>query len=423
MTQARKHTQRSLIAWALYDAANSAFTTVIITFVFASYFTRRVAPDESAGTFLWGNAVAAGELSVALAGPFLGAIADQTGMNKRWLGGFTFLCVAATALLWFVRPSPESIPLALVFIAIGVFGSDCALIFYNAMLPRLAGADRIGRWSGWSWGLGYAGGLLCLAASLVFFINPTQSWIDFDRNAAEHIRATCLFVAGWYLLLALPLFFLTPGAERRVTTLSEGLTAGLRQLRDIVREVRRYASLIRFLLARMLYTDGVGTLFVFGGVYAAGSFAMDERQILLFGIAMNITAGVGAFTFGWIDDWLGARRTILIALMGLILPGTAILLVESASAFWFLALLLGVFVGPVQTASRSYMARVAPENLQNQVFGFYALSGKATAFLGPLLVGWLTHYSGSQRFGMSAIVFLLLAGFILMLRVPEERPN
>ena len=156
MRSGRNNASRSrtvrLIAWALYDAANSAFTTVIITFVFASYFTRQVASDEAAGTLLWGNAVAAGELSVALAGPILGAIADQTGMNKRWLAGFTFLCVAATALLWFVRPSPESTSFALLLVAIGVFASDCGLIFYNAMLPRLADAAHIGRWSGWSWG-------------------------------------------------------------------------------------------------------------------------------------------------------------------------------------------------------------------------------------------------------------------------------
>jgi UMF1 family MFS transporter len=165
----------------------------------------------------------------------------------------------------------------------------------------------------------------------------------------------------------------------------------------------------------MFYIDGVGTL-----VYAAGTFDMNERQILLFGIAMNAAAGLGAIIFGWIDDWIGARRTILVALLGLMVPGTIILLIQSSTLFWVFAPLLGVFVGPVQAASRSYLARIAPGELQNELFGFYALSGKATAFLGPLVVGWLTYWSGSQRLGMGVIIVFLFIGFLLMLRVEES---
>ncbi|HEY6364751.1 MAG TPA: MFS transporter [Candidatus Binatia bacterium] len=409
-----------IIAWAFYDWANSAFPTVVLTFVFASYFTRHVAPNEALGSALWGNTVAAAEISVAVVGPMLGAIADQTGRNKLWIAAFTLLCAASAGLLWFVNPSPQSVWLALVLVGIGVFASDCALIFYNAMLPRLAVPEEVGRWSGWSWGMGYAGGLLCLVISLFVFVEPVHPWIELDQESAEHIRATFVFVSGWYLLFSLPLFFLTPGAHSEEKTISQALRAGLAQLRDTFRKIRRYMSILRFLIARMFYIDGVGTLFVFGGVYAAGTFAMGERQILLFGIAINAAAGVGAALFGWIDDWIGARRTILVALLGLILPGSAILLVQSPTLFWLFALLLGVFVGPVQAASRSYLSRIAPPELQNELFGFYALSGKATAFLGPLLVGWLTYGSGSQRFGMSVIVLFLLIGFILMLRVTEQ---
>ena len=371
-----------LAAWALYDWANSAFPTIILTFVFASYFTRQVAPNETLGTTLWGNTVAIAEISVALAGPVFGAIADQMGKHKRWLAAFTFLCVTSTALLWFVQPSPRSLWLALALVGFGIFAADCGQIFYNAMLPRLAAPDEVGRWSGWSWGMGYGGGLSCLTIALFAFVEPAHSWLDFDRQAAEHIRATFLFAAAWFALFSLPLFALTPDVKRRTNSVAQAARAGLAQLRETFRQIRRHIEIVKFLIARMFYIDGVGTLFVFGGVYAAGTFNLDERQILVFGIAINAAAGLGAALFGWIDDWIGPKRTILLALLGLIVPGAAILLVESSSLFWAFALLLGVFVGPVQAASRSYLARIAPAELRNELFGFYALSGKATDFSG-----------------------------------------
>jgi len=168
----------------------------------------------------------------------------------------------------------------------------------------------------------------------------------------------------------------------------------------------------------MLYSDGLATVFAFGGVYAAGTFPMSEQEVLLFGIALSATAGLGAAGFAWVDDWIGGKRTILLSLAGLIISATLILLVEASALFWACGLLLGVFVGPVQAASRSLLARLAPESLQNQMFGLYALSGKATAFLGPLLVGWVTYWAGSQRVGMGTILGFFVVGFVLMLRVP-----
>src|SRR5918992_4808617 len=172
-----------LIAWAFYDWANSAFPTIILTFLFASYFTRQVARDEALGSALWGNTVAAAEIAVAVAGPVLGAIADQTGRNKRWLAAFTLICLTATTLLWFVLPSPQYLWFGLALVGIGIFGSDCANIFYNEMLPRIAAPEQVGRWSGWSWGMGYAGGLVCLVISLFVFVEPIGPWIQLDRQS------------------------------------------------------------------------------------------------------------------------------------------------------------------------------------------------------------------------------------------------
>lgn len=410
-----------LIAWALYDWANSAFAAVITTFVFAAYFTRQVAQDETLGSALWGNTLGAAGLMVAIAGPLLGAVADQGGRRKPWIIAFTLLCVVATGLLWYVKPSSAYIGLALVLAGLGTVGSEFANIFYNAMLPGLTEPRFIGRWSGWGWSIGYAGGVVCLVVALVAFIQTGNLWLGLDPGSAEPVRATFLLVAVWYLLFAMPLFLLTPDTQGTGKRLPHAARDGMQQLWNSILHIRRYSHIIRFLIARMIYIDGLATLFAFGGVYAAGTFDMSEQDILLFGIALNITAGLGAVGFAWIDDWIGAKRTILLSLIGLIVSGTWILLVDSPALFWTFGLLLGVFVGPVQASSRSFMGRVAPEALRNEMFGLYAFSGKATAFLGPMLVGWLTYLSGSQRIGMGAITAFFLIGFWLMLSVPGDR--
>jgi len=197
----------------------------------------------------------------------------------------------------------------------------------------------------------------------------------------------------------------------------QALKDGIMQLLQMLRQVRRFRHVVLFLVARMIYIDALGTLFALGGIYAAGAFRMSEQEVLFFGIVVNVSAGLGALIFSGIDDTLGAKATILISLGGLITGGIVILVVHAVVLFWVAGTFMGLFVGPVQAASRSYMARTAPEHLRNQMFGLYAFSGKATAFAGPLLVGWLTHVSGSQRIGMSTIVVLLLAGAVLMVKV------
>lgn len=415
---ARREPVVGLAAWALYDWASSAFAAIVQTFVFAAYFTRQVAADETTGTALWGQAIGLAGLGVALVGPVLGAIADQGGRRKPWLAAFTAVAVVATALLWTVRPEPSDLWPALVLVALASLAAELAGIFYHAMLPALAAPARTGRWSGWGWGLGYLGGLTCLSLALLGFVGD-DPWFPLGREQAEHVRATFLLTAGWFLLFSLPLLALTPDAPGSGKHPARAVRDGLRQLLDTLRRAREHGAILRFLLARMIFVDGLATLFAFGGVYAAGSFGMDERQVLLFGILLNVTAGIGAIGFGWIDDRLGPRRTILLALAGLTACGTAALLVQERTAFWVLGGLLGVFVGPAQAAGRSYLARAAPARMRNELFGLFALSGKATAFAGPLAVGALTAAAGSQRVGMSVVVLLFVLGFLLMLTVPE----
>ncbi|MFW6175622.1 MAG: MFS transporter, partial [Acidobacteriota bacterium] len=219
----------SLLSWALFDWANSAFPTVIQTFVFAAYFTRRVAADETAGSAAWGTAVGTAGVVIAVSGPILGAIADQGGRRKPWMAWFTAVCVVATSLLWFVEPGAPVLP-ALVPLAVGIVAFDLASVFYNAMLPELAG-DRIGRWSGWAWGLGYAGGLACLAVALFALVRPEGAWLGLDPGEAEHVRATFVLVAVWFAVFSLPVFLVTPDRPGRGRGGAAAVRDGLAQLR------------------------------------------------------------------------------------------------------------------------------------------------------------------------------------------------
>jgi len=321
--------------------------------------------------------------------------------------------------MWFIKPSPTYIIPALLLVALGTIGSEFGMILYNAMLPSLVKREQTGRWSGWGWGAGYLGGLACLGLALFVFVRPEGAWLGLDAAQDEHVRATFPMAAAWLFLFSLPLLLVTPDNPPTTKRFRSAARDALCQLRDSFFEVRRYMHIVRFLVARMFYVDGLATVFAFGGIYARGTFGMNPKEILAFGIGLNVAAGLGAIGFAWIDDWIGGKRTVLIALVGLIVPGTALLVVHSKLLFWIFALLLGVFVGPAQAGSRSYLARIAPEELHNQVFGLYAFSGKATAFVGPLLVGWLTYLSQSQRIGMSAVVCLLTIGLMILLTVPR----
>ena len=415
--------RRAIAAWCLYDWANSAFPTVIITFVFAPYFTQAVAETEIQGSAQWAWAVSISALVVALLGPTGGAVADAAGRRKPWIFALTVLCVVCAYLLWYVRPTTDDVMLALAIFVVANVAFEFATVFYNAMLPDITPARLIGRVSGWAWGLGYAGGLVCLAIVLVAFVWTESPLFGLDKSETEleHVRAVGPMSALWYAFFSLPLFLFTP--DRRSTGISpvQAVHDGLATLVQSLRDIRRHANVARYLLARMIYTDGLNTLFAFGGIFAAHAFGMDIEERLIFGIVMNVTAGLGAAAFAWIDDWIGAKRTILIALVGLIVVGTALILVHAKLWFWMLAPVLGVFFGPAQAASRSLMARLAPAEMRAEMFGLYAFSGKSSAFVGPMLYGVFTTAFGSDRAGMATVLVFFLVGFYLLLSVREPR--
>lgn len=411
--------RRARFAWCFFDWANSAFPAVIVTFVFSAYFARGVAASVNEGTALWSAAVVTSAIAIALLSPLFGAIADRTGRRKPWLAGFSAVCIVATALLWFTKPDPNSVLWALVLFALANAAFEIGAVFYNALLPTIAPPEGIGRLSGWGWGLGYFGGLVCLALALFVFVEADPPPFGLDRGAAEHIRIVAPLVALWFAVFALPLFLFTPDAPPSAIRPARAMREGIVTLIETFRRIGRYRNIVRFLIARLLYVDGMNTMFAFGGIYAAGTFGMDLGEIIRFGIALNITAGIGAVSFAWIDDWIGPRRTILIALGGLVLFGLPLLMIESKTAFWLLALPLGIFMGPAQAASRSLMAHLAPDDMRAEMFGLFALSGKVTAFLGPAAFGVATVAFDSQRAGMTTVIVLLALGFVLLLAVRE----
>jgi MFS transporter, UMF1 family len=411
----------AIAAWCLYDWANSAFPTIVVTFLFSAYFTKAVAPNPELGTALWGQANSLSALAAAIIAPLLGAVADQGGRRKPWLLVFSALCIATTAALWFVRPEPSDMLFALVTYGVATLGFELGLVFYNAMLPDLVGPERVGRVSGWGWGIGYLGGLSGLIICLLIFVQPDPALFGLDRDSAEHVRITNLFAAAWFALFALPLFFLTPDRKSAGVGWSDAVRGGIGALVATVKQLRAHRDAAIFLFGKMIYIDGLNTLFAFGGIYAAATFGMSFDEILLFAIALNVSSGLGAIAFSWVDDWIGAKPTILIALTFMTILGAAILLVESKTAFTVLCVGLGLFFGPAQAASRSLMSRLAPPESRAEFFGLFALAGKVTAFLGPALVGWVTYTAQSQRAGMATILPFFVIGGALLLFVREPR--
>ena len=411
----------AIISWAMYDWANSAYAAVITTFVFAAYFSNAVVGDPVAGTEMWGYAISISGLAVAVLSPILGAIADHIGRRKPWIFLFTAIMAASTSLLWYIKPDPAYVFCALTLVALSNLAFEMGNVFYNAMLPSLAGRERIGRVSGWSWGFGYAGGLVCLGLTFVGFVNAEAPWFGLDKETAEHVRVTGPFVGVWVAVFSVPLFLYTPDRPATGLSMLAAMRQGLATLGQTLRKIRDYTDVVNFLIANMIYRDGLVTLFAFGGIYAAGTFGMDFSDLVIFGIGMNVTAGLGATAFAWIDDWVGPKRTVVISLTCMAVLGSVIIFVDSKAAFLVFTLALGVFVGPTQAASRSMMAHLAPAAIRTEMFGFYALSGKATAFVGPAILAWVTAVADSQRAGMATIIAFFLVGLILLLRVPEVR--
>jgi UMF1 family MFS transporter len=409
--------RRAIFAWCLYDWANSPYITLITTFVFSTYFTQGVAPTPEKGAAWWGWTMGASAIVIALLSPVLGAIADRGGRRKPWLLALSLIIATASVVLWWAKPGGGSVALSLVCVAVSIIAFEISMSFYNAMLPGLVKPSHVGRVSGWGWGLGYLGGLTCLALSLFVFIQPQTPPFGLDKATAEHVRTVGPLVAIWLVLFSLPLFLLTPDIAGERLPPGRAIREGLKQLAGTVREVRQYKQIVRFLIARLLFMEGINTLFTFGGIFAAAVFGLKQDEIILFGILLNVTAAAGAFGFAWMDDIVGSKPTILLGVVAIFLLGIPLLLITSTLWFWILGAAIGLFFGPVQAAARSLMARMAPPGKETEMFGLLTLSGKAISFLGPITVATVIDLTGDQRLGMATVLPYIFVGSIIMLTV------
>jgi UMF1 family MFS transporter len=442
--------QSAVIGWIFFDWAAQPYFTLITTFVFAPYFASFVAPDPASGQALWGFATAAAGLMIALMSPVLGAIADANGRRKPWIAGFGVLLVIGSGLMWFGKPGdPAVIPLLLLAYAIASVGVEFATVFNNAMMPTLVPPDKIGRLSGTGWATGYIGGILSLILVLGFLAaNPDTGRTLFglsplfglDPVTHQGDRITGPLTGIWFIIFVLPMFLLTPDYPAR-RPLRAALREGLTGLRRTLGELPKQKAMATFLLANMIYTDGLVSLFAFGGIYAAGTFGWHTIQIGTFGIILAIAGTLGAWLGGKLDDRLGPKQVITGSMMVLLFAIISILLVDKDSIFFVkvappepgaalfssaaeraylvLGCLIGAAGGPLQAASRTLLIRLAPKDRIAQYFGLFALTGKVTSFIGPLLIGAITAVTASQKAGMATLVVFFVAGLALLARVRE----
>jgi UMF1 family MFS transporter len=409
----------AIFGWCLYDWAISPFPTIVSTFIISNYYAKAIASDPTIGSAQWSFMIALAGIAIALFSPPLGAIADLMGHAKRGIAIAMSILILAGGLLWFAKPDPAYALPVLIVSGMGIVAMELGMLFYNALLPGVAPPSRIGRVSGWGWASGYVGGLICLGLALVLLVQPEHPVFGISKTAAANIRASGPLTAIWAAMFGWPLFFLVKDIPKTGLKMTIAVRRGLADTWHTLRDLGKTPQLAWFLAASAIYRDGVTTILAMGGLYAGGTFGMDFNELIIFGMSLNVTAGLGAATFAWLDDWIGSKRTIMLSVVGLIIFGAGIVLVHSVAWFIGLALALGVFVGPTQAASRSLAVRLAPEGQVGKVFGLYALTGRAVTFVGPTMFGWVTATTHSQRAGLGSILVLLVLGLAALTRVKE----
>ena len=407
---------KKVFNFALYDFANSAFTTIIITFIFSTYFAKQIAPNAVLGQSYWGWTIGITGLLVALAGPLIGSFADKKNCTEFFIKLFTIICVSLTSLLWFSKPSEKYLLYTLIIVALANFFYELSLIFYNSILKRISNSNNLGKSSGFSFALGYIGGILILIICIKVFIDNEVLPFGLSKENSENIRATSIVVALWYLIFSIPFLF---SLKKKIKNKIERSSNNIKKIKNLFWD-KGLNNLGKFLLARMLYADGLNAIIIMGGIFAVGVFNLEIKDLLVLSVLMNITAFIGAIIGGYANDKFSSKSVIIFSLLGLIFSSTIILFIKTKIFFLIFASINGFFIGPIQSASRVFITKSIDENNQASGFGLFALSGKLTSFIGPLLVSTLTYISNSQRIGFSAAIILLLIGLLILLKVKKN---
>ena len=420
-----KTPSKQVLAWGLWDWGSAAFNAVVTTFVFTVYLTSDAFGDEAAVSAQLGWALAGAGLLIALLAPVTGQRSDSSGRRKFWLAVNTYIVVAITACMFFVQPDPNFLWLGLLLVAAGNVFFEFAGVNYNAMLVQVSTPKTIGRVSGIGWGLGYLGGIVLLLIVYFGLISPEVGVFGITSQDGMDIRVTVLVSAIWFGLFALPVLLSVPEYEgvgaRRAKV---GFVASYSRLfHDIKRLWNESRQTVYFLLASAVFRDGLAGVFTFGGVLAAGWFGFSASEVIIFAIAANVVAGISTITVGLLDDKLGAKPVIMASLIGLVLAGLAVFFLHDGGQmmFWIFGLALCLFVGPAQSASRSFLARLIPAGREGEVFGLYATTGRAVSFLAPTAFALFITVGGEQYWGILGIVLVIFIGLLLLIPVQAKQ--
>lgn len=437
-------TKGQVLAWASWDWGSAAFNAVMTTFVFTVYLTSNAFGGEDSASAVLGGALAVAGFAIALLAPVTGQRSDAGGLRKLWLGVNSAVVAILTALCFFVFPHPEFLLLGVSLIALGNVFFEFAGVNYNAMLTQVSTPRNIGKVSGFGWGAGYLGGIVALLIVLQLFVQPAFAWFGASTQDSLNIRLVAVFSALWFFVFALPVLFAVPELPRSGQAARLGFLASYGLLFRRIKAI--YATsphTIYFLMASAVFRDGLAAVFTFGGIIAAGTFGFALSQVIFFAIFGNVVAAIGAVIGGFLDDKVGPKAVITGSLVGLLVAGSAILVLGNgnysvfgmewagSTTFWVFGLFLCLFVGPAQSSSRAYLARLAPHGESGELFGLYATTGRAVSFMAPALFTLcitvatpLVPAGQAQRWGILGIMVVLLAGLLVLLPVkaPERAP-
>ncbi len=414
-------TRGRIFAWGLWDWGSAAFNAVIITFVFSVYLTDAVGDDLpgsiTADTWLGWSLGLAG-FFIAVLAPVTGQRADAGGRRKLSLGIWTALTVIAMLGLFWVQNDYHYLWLGLLLMGLGSIFFEFAAVSYNAMLHQVSTPANIGRVSAFGWSMGYFGGIVLLLICYVGFIAPDVGWFGVTDAEGLNIRMVALFAAAWFGLFAIPVLLSVPELPAAPAAKRVGFFASYRVLfRDLRELYRSSPHTVYFLGASALFRDGLAAVFTFGAVLAVTVYGINSADVLIFGVAANVVSALGALVAGRFDDRLGPKTVIVVSLSGMLLAGGILLFVTGPTMFWIFGLFLCLFVGPAQSSSRTFLARLAPIGKEGQLFGLYATTGRAVSFLAPTLFGLFTFLFGADRAGIIGILLVLAAGLLALLPV------
>lgn len=427
-----RSSRRAVWSWAMWDWGTQPLNTVIITFVFSVYITSDAFGSENATSLALTVSTAASGLIVALVAPVLGQNSDRTGHTVRNLRWQTWAIAVLSAALFVVRPEQSFLWVGLGILGVASIVGEIANVNYYALLDDVATKDNVGRISGFGWGLGYLGGIIALLVLYFGFIQPEVGLFGVTNADGMDIRASMIVCGVWVVVFTLPTFLVLRDKPRPAVQ-RIGVVASYRRLGHSIAVLwRTNRQTLSFLAASALFRDGLAGVFAFGAVLAAGTFGFSAGSVIIFGAAANVIAGVSTMLFGLLDDRIGPRRVILISLGALVILGTAVFFLHDRGQiiFWTFGMAMTAFVGPAQSASRSFLARLIPQGHAGEMFGLYATTGRVISFLSPVFFGGaillgaaVTGQSETQYWGILGIVVILLAGFIVMWRVHDPDPE